>query len=203
MARETREGLPTSQRRIEANRRNSQRSTGPRTAAGKNIVRRNALQHGLTAEKLVVVGEDAAEFQAMADAHHADIQPRNSIELELCKTFTLAAWRRQRCALTEAAMTNQYIRDSRRAKAVERQHEVLSLGERLFHDSQGLWRSYPDVSIKIRRGIRPPASRARRFRYARAHRRRAGIDLRRLLLAARPLVRAEAATAVGLRLAGV
>ena len=113
------------------------RSTGPRTAAGKNNVRRNALKHGLTAEKLVVVGEDAAEFQAMADAHHADIQPRNSIELELCKTFTLAAWRRQRCIETEAAMTKQYIRDSRRAQAVSRQHEVLSLGERLFHDSRG------------------------------------------------------------------
>ena len=148
MARETRGGLPTSQRRVEANRRNASRSTGPRTAAGKNNVRRNALKHGLTAEKLVVVGEDAAEFQAMADAHHADIQPRNSIELELCKTFTLAAWRRQRCIETEAAMTKQYIRDSRRAHALSRQHDVLSLGERLFHDSRGLWRGNPDASIK-------------------------------------------------------
>ena len=143
MAPETRGALPTSQWRIKANRRNAQRSTGPRTAAGKNNVRKNALQHGLTAEKLVVVGEDAAEFQAMADAHHADIQPRNSIEVELCKTFTLAAWRRQRCIETEAAMTNQYIRVTRRARAVGRQHEVLSLGDRLFHDSRGLWRNYP------------------------------------------------------------
>src|SRR5262245_12450232 len=101
-----------SERKAASNRRNAQRSTGPKSVAGKNVVRRNALRHGLTAEKLVVMGDDAEEFQAMAAAHMADINPRNSIELELCKTFSLAAWRRQRCVSTEAALTNQYIRDS-------------------------------------------------------------------------------------------
>jgi len=38
-----------SDRQIAANRRNSQRSTGPRTATGKARVRRNALRHGLAA----------------------------------------------------------------------------------------------------------------------------------------------------------
>ena len=37
----------TSQRKIEANRRNAQKSTGPKTEEGKNKVRFNALQHGL------------------------------------------------------------------------------------------------------------------------------------------------------------
>jgi hypothetical protein len=37
----------TSEAKLAANRRNAQRSTGPRTAAGKARVRRNALQHGL------------------------------------------------------------------------------------------------------------------------------------------------------------
>src|SRR5262249_30849162 len=117
-------------------------------AAGKNVASRNALRHGLTAEKLVVMGEEAAEFQAMADAHRADINPRNSIELELCKTFSLAAWRRQRCVTTEAALPNQSIRDSRGAEAVGERHEVLSLGNRLFHDSQELWQIYPDPLMK-------------------------------------------------------
>jgi hypothetical protein len=35
------------EKQIQANRRNAQRSTGPRTAAGKSISRRNALRHGL------------------------------------------------------------------------------------------------------------------------------------------------------------
>jgi hypothetical protein len=39
----------TSVRKLEANRRNSRKSCGPRTAAGKAIASRNALQHGLAA----------------------------------------------------------------------------------------------------------------------------------------------------------
>ena len=39
----------TSEAKIAANRRNAQRSTGPRTALGKARVRRNALGHGLAA----------------------------------------------------------------------------------------------------------------------------------------------------------
>jgi hypothetical protein len=36
------------EKQIAANRRNAQRSTGPRTAAGKSISSRNALRHGLS-----------------------------------------------------------------------------------------------------------------------------------------------------------
>jgi hypothetical protein len=39
----------TSEAKIAANRRNAQRSTGPRTASAKMRVRRNAVRHGLAA----------------------------------------------------------------------------------------------------------------------------------------------------------
>jgi hypothetical protein len=39
----------TSATKIAANRRNARRSSGPRTAAGKQTVSRNALRHGLSA----------------------------------------------------------------------------------------------------------------------------------------------------------
>ena len=38
--------MPVSQKVIEANRRNAQKSTGPRTALGKLRSSRNALKHG-------------------------------------------------------------------------------------------------------------------------------------------------------------
>src|SRR6516164_6451771 len=89
-----------------ANRRNAKKSTGPKTGEGRNVARGNALKHGLTAEKLVVLGEDPEAFQVMVDRHIADFRPRNSVELELAKTFTIAAWRRDRCQSTETAMVN-------------------------------------------------------------------------------------------------
>jgi hypothetical protein len=39
----------TSDRKTATNRRNSRKSSGPRTAAGKSIASRNALRHGLSA----------------------------------------------------------------------------------------------------------------------------------------------------------
>jgi hypothetical protein len=38
----------------EANRRNAQKSTGPKTLSGKGSASKNSLVHGLTAEQLVL-----------------------------------------------------------------------------------------------------------------------------------------------------
>ena len=54
-----------SERQITANRRNAQKSTGPRSVEGKRCARRNAYRHGLAA----AVGhsrKSAAEIDALA-----------------------------------------------------------------------------------------------------------------------------------------
>ena len=51
----------TSYRKIEANRRNALKSTGPKTEAGKQVSRRNAVRHGLTAETVLSALEDAED----------------------------------------------------------------------------------------------------------------------------------------------
>ena len=56
-----------SDRKIAANRRNSRRSSGPRTVAGKLTVSRNALRHGLAAATLRDAGI-AAEVDRLATA---------------------------------------------------------------------------------------------------------------------------------------
>ncbi len=50
----------TSQRRLEANRRNALKSTGPKTPEGKAAVRLNALKHGLLSRDILLPGEDEA-----------------------------------------------------------------------------------------------------------------------------------------------
>jgi len=137
----------SSARKIAANRKNAKASKGPKTVEGRNVVRRNALKHGLTAETLVVEGEDAEAFRLMADAHLAVFRPRNDVEVEFARTFTIAAWRRQRCVSTETSMVNRYIRDSQLAEEVIQQQDALALGDRLFFDSQDLWQLYPDRTM--------------------------------------------------------
>ena len=61
-------GMPlVSQARIEANRNNSRRSTGPTSAIGKSRSRFNALKHGMTAKTQVLPSEDPALFHEGID----------------------------------------------------------------------------------------------------------------------------------------
>jgi hypothetical protein len=113
-------------------------------------VRRNALKHGLTAEMLVVDGEDADAFRIMADAHLACFQPRNAVEVEFARTFTMAAWRRLRCVSTETAMVNQRIRVAPVEHDLTITQHVMALGRQLFFDSQDLWQLFPDPLMGIR-----------------------------------------------------
>ena len=61
--------MPTSNARIEANRRNSQKSTGPKTAAGKAASRLNAFQHGMAGMGDVLgPGEEARTIADRAES---------------------------------------------------------------------------------------------------------------------------------------
>ena len=51
---------------IRANRANALRSSGPRSEAGRQIARFNALKHGLASKELVIPGEDPAALDASA-----------------------------------------------------------------------------------------------------------------------------------------
>src|SRR5262245_38881078 len=72
-----------SDRQRTANRRNAARSTGPRTIAGKERSRINALQHGLTAQTVVPVLEDADDYRAFEAAIAASQRPRTALEHHL------------------------------------------------------------------------------------------------------------------------
>jgi len=90
---------------IEANRRNSRLSTGPRTDEGKAAARRNALRHGLAARTLVVTpGEDPAEFRAFAADLRQDLAPEGAVEEALAQRLAILAWRLERAARIEAAL---------------------------------------------------------------------------------------------------
>ena len=64
-----------SQAQIEANRLNSQKSTGPRTAEGKRASSQNALKSGLDAESQFVLGESREEFAGLQAEYYDRFSP--------------------------------------------------------------------------------------------------------------------------------
>lgn len=100
----------TSQRRIEANRSNAQKSTGPRTPEGKARSRLNALKHGLHAKHLILDGpEDEAEFHRFLRALRADFRPTGHAERQLVDQLAASVWRLQRCRRQETDFLNAHL----------------------------------------------------------------------------------------------
>jgi len=91
---------------IDANRRNAQRSTGPRTEAGRAGASRNALKHGLSARKLIVFDEREGDFLAFHDEMREALAPGDAVEEALAERIILCAWRLRRAGRAEAARLN-------------------------------------------------------------------------------------------------
>src|ERR671912_302805 len=70
------------------NRTNSQRSTGPQTEAGKERSCRNSFRHGLTSSKIVLPGEDPAEYDAFRANILEQYQPANATEQILAEELS-------------------------------------------------------------------------------------------------------------------
>jgi hypothetical protein len=73
-----------SERKLEANRANASRSTGPRTAEGKARSRRNGLRHGLAAEVLVR-DEDRLGYEKTLARWEREAGPDNVVEEHLIR----------------------------------------------------------------------------------------------------------------------
>jgi hypothetical protein len=90
----------TSARKAEANRRNAQKSTGPRTARGKSWSRLNALKHGILASQGVlsaIEGREArAAFAQTVDGLAADFAPVGTFEQLLVQKIATCFWRFRR-----------------------------------------------------------------------------------------------------------
>jgi hypothetical protein len=94
----------TSFRQIEANRRNAQLSTGPKTEEGKSRSRRNAVRHGLTAETVIDALESAEDYAAFEMAVASDFDARTAVERELILRLASLLWRLRRATAIETGL---------------------------------------------------------------------------------------------------
>lgn len=93
----------TTNRQLQANRQNARRSTGPRTGAGKAIVRLNAVRHGLRAAAVVVPGfESPAEWEAFRAGVVESLEPVGALAEALADRAAGLLWRLKRAERAEA-----------------------------------------------------------------------------------------------------
>jgi hypothetical protein len=96
---------PTSERRIQANRRNALRSTGPKTERGKRTVARNAIKHGFLAREVVIAAGDGEEsleeFNNLVKQFWEDYGPVGVVEESLVQTIATCWWRKARVIRAE------------------------------------------------------------------------------------------------------
>jgi hypothetical protein len=93
-----------SDRRTIANRLNAQKSTGPKTEDGKQRSKLNALRHGLTAETIINVLEDPADYEAFEAEIRGDFRPRTATEHELINRLASLLWRLRRATAIESGL---------------------------------------------------------------------------------------------------
>ena len=101
--------MTISEARRAANRANAARSTGPRTAAGKQAVRLNALKHGLAGRTAVLDDEDASAFADLLSDMEARFQPDGDPEREQVRAMAEALWRMRRGPSLEAVTLQTLI----------------------------------------------------------------------------------------------
>jgi hypothetical protein len=94
---------------IDANRRNAQKSTGPRTPEGRAASSRNRLLHGLRANKHILLDEDPDEFLILLKDLHDRFRPVGDGEEELVMRIASGQWRLHRTLPMEAGIYRERL----------------------------------------------------------------------------------------------
>ena len=107
--------MPISQKQLEANRKNAQKSTGPKTAEGKAIVSQNAVKDGLTANSTILNSplhsENKVEYENLLNSLNDELTPKTELQKILVKRIADCIWRSNRLIRVETANINRQLCD--------------------------------------------------------------------------------------------
>ena len=90
-----------SEKQLEANRANAQKSTGPRTAEGKRRSALNAVRHGLTAHVSIMSEPDREAAEAFIQPIREELAPVGPVETQYARLFATCQHRLNRIASLE------------------------------------------------------------------------------------------------------
>jgi hypothetical protein len=113
-----------SDRKIRANRVNAKKSTGPVTFEGKRKVSGNAITHALTAERLVIIGENLEEFDTFKESMLRIYEPVGAYEEEIFIKIVEIKWKLRRVSSIETGIFGseilEYDADDQKAKSSDK-----------------------------------------------------------------------------------
>src|SRR3954452_9916948 len=114
-------------KRARINRHNAQKSTGPRTEAGKKSASLNSHKHGLCAKSLALPSEDAALLEEKLRSWVEHYQPATPGECELIEMAVTASVQRDRSRRYLTAALSEQVLNAEKHWDEAREDEVLAL----------------------------------------------------------------------------
>jgi len=94
---------------IEANRRNSRKSTGPRSVEGKVVSRMNALKSGIDARSNFIRGENPSDLEGLTNFYYKECQPA-SIQEQFCVDILIRNdWQLRRMERVDAQLWEYHL----------------------------------------------------------------------------------------------
>src|SRR5436190_9135454 len=122
---------PASSRKIEANRRNAAKSTGPRTQIGKRMVAKNALKHGFFSKCLLIPHpdgkEDPTEYQDLYAALRVHYRALDFLEELWVEKIAVWSWRLRRLLRCESGQIARALAEHNHE--IEQQLSAAASGE--------------------------------------------------------------------------
>jgi len=123
-------------KQFEANRRNAQKSTGPKTPEGKAACCMNALRHGLRARSVLLPGEDPTEFHQLCNDLESEWHPQSRTEQFYVEQMAVSQWKLIRMEVVEVNVFKDAGAPSNQLPMLDRLWQAECRLERSFSRAQ-------------------------------------------------------------------
>jgi hypothetical protein len=121
-----------SKKQHDANRRNSQNSTGPVTQEGKAAAAMNAVTYGLRTRKLIIKGENIADYWRLWSSLEDEWQPETPTERLCLEQMSVSQWLLARMAASEHQIYEEDLTYQARFDLLDRVARHVTRYERSF-----------------------------------------------------------------------
>jgi hypothetical protein len=120
----------SSLKQTEANRLNAQKSTGPRTTAGRAVSRFNALKSGIDAQAEIIPGEDPAKLEGLLAEYQARFDTSTPERRMLVDILVNCEWMLRRLRRGESEFWKYKAEDRSERPHIE--GRILDWGDKVY-----------------------------------------------------------------------